>query len=260
MKKLQILVTIAFIISIMSFGAFAMPEAGAAPNSNVENSNTEKGNVENNNTGKSNVENNNTEKSNVENNNTGKSNVENNNTGKSNVENNNTGKSNVENNNTEKSNVENNNTGKSNVENNNTGKSNVENNNKEKSKTENKGGILKKDKCGKCKDPLKRLEERKESIRKDLKEGKITKEKAEELTKKIDERIAKVKEFNSLTLPQKKEHLSKNFSSHLEKQIKDGRITKEEGEKIQADFNKQLESWDGKEPPKFMHKIKKHRD
>lgn len=211
MKKLQILVTIAFIISIMSFGVFAMPEADAGPNSNIE---------------------------------------------KSNIENNNTEKGNVENNNTEKSNIENNNTGKSNVENNNTGKSNVENSNKE-----NKGGILKKGKCGKCnKDPLKRLEERKESIQKDLKEGRITKEKAEELTKKIDERIVKVKEFNSLTLPQKKEHLSKNFSSHLEKQIKDGRITKEEGEKIQADFNKQLESWDGKEPPKFMHKIKKHRD
>ncbi len=246
MKKLQILVTIAFIISIMSFGVFAMPEADAGPNSNIE-----KSNIENNNTEKGNVENNNTEKSNIENNNTKKGNVENNNTGKSNVENNNTGKSNVENNNTEKGNVENNNTGKS----------NVENNNKEKSNTENKGGILKKGKCGKCnKDPLKRLEERKESIQKDLKEGKITKEKAEELTKKIDERIVKVKEFNSLTLPQKKEHLSKNFSSHLEKQIKDGRITKEEGEKIQADFNKQLESWDGKEPPKFMHKIKKHKD
>jgi hypothetical protein len=226
LKKLQILVTIAFIISIMSFGVFAMPEAGAGPNSNIE-----------------------------------KSNIDNNNTEKSNVENNNTEKSNIENNNTEKGNVENNNTGKSNVENNNTGKSNVENNNKEKSNIENKGGILKKGKCGKCsKDPLKRLEERKESIQKDLKEGRITKEKAEELTKKIDERIVKVKEFNSLTLPQKKEHLSKNFSSHLEKQIKDGRITKEEGEKIQADFNKQLESWDGKEPPKFMHKIKKHRD
>lgn len=201
MKKLQILVTIAFIISIMSFGAFAMPEAGAGPNSNVENNNTEK--------------------------------------------------SNIENNNTEKSNLENNNSGKSNVENNNKAKGNIENN----------GGILKKDKCGKCKkDPLKRLEERKESIRKDLKEGKITKEKAEELTKKIDGRIAKIKEFNSLTLPEKKEHLSKKFSTHLERQIQDGRITKEEGEKLQADFNKQLESWDGKEPPKFMHKIKKHKD
>lgn len=186
MKKLQILVTVAFIISIMSFGTFAMPEAGAGPNSNVENSNIENNNIE---------------------------------------------------------------------------KGDVENNNNEKGNIENNGGKLKKDKCGKCKnDPLKRLEERKESIRKDLKEGKITKEKAEELTKKIDGRIAKIKEFNSLTLPEKKEHLSKKFSSHLEKQIQDGRITKEEGEKLQADFNKQLESWDGKEPPKFMHKIKKHKD
>lgn len=118
-----------------------------------------------------------------------------------------------------------------------------------------------KEKCEDChKDPIKRLEERKQEIQKDLKEGKIPKEKADELTKKIDERIEKIKKFNSLTLPEKKEHLTKNFKLRLEQQIKDGRITKEEGENLLSDFNKQLESWDGKQPPKFIHNLKKHKD
>ncbi len=138
-------------------------------------------------------------------------------------------------------------------------------NNIENSKAGNKDSektdIENKDKCDNChKDPIERLEEKKQEIQKDLKEGKIAKEKADELTKKIDERIEKIKKFNSLTLPEKKEHLSKNFNSRLEQQIKDGRITKEEGENLLADFNKQLESWDGKQPPKFIHNLKKHKD
>lgn len=156
MKKLQILVTIAFIISIMSFSSFALPDAGTQPENKIEKSNSN---------------------------------------------------------------------------------------------------------CDKChKDPLKRLEERKGKIQQDLKDGKITKEKADELSSKIDQRIAKINEFNSLTLPEKKEHLSKKFNSYIEKQVKDGRITQEEGSNMLSDFNKQLENWDGKEPPKFIHKMKKGKE
>lgn len=104
------------------------------------------------------------------------------------------------------------------------------------------------------KDPLKRLEERKENIQKEYKEGKLTKEKADELTQKIDKHIAKIKEFNSLSLPQKKEHLSIKFKSHIEREVQDGKITKEEGEKIIKDFNKELDNWDGKEFPRFIGK------
>lgn len=147
------------------------------------------------------------------------------------------------------------------VENKNTEKASTEKSSNGEGNAENNKGMLHKDKCGKCgKDPLKRLEERKESIRQELEKGNITKEKADELTKKIDERITKIKEFNSLTLPEKKEHLSKKFNSHLDKNIKDGRITKEEGDILLKDFNKQLEGWDGKEPLKFMHRYKKHKD
>jgi len=116
------------------------------------------------------------------------------------------------------------------------------------------------DKHEKCnKDPLKRLENRKESIQKEYKEGKITKERADELTQKLDKHIAKIKEFNSLSLPQKKEHLSSKVKSRIEQEVKDGKISKEEGDKILKDFNKDLENWDGKEFPKFMGKDNKHK-
>ncbi len=168
MKKLQILVTIAFIISIMSFTAFAeTPATGAESNSQLEN-------------------------------------------------------------------------------------------NKEilKGDKGDKGG--KGDKCDKCrKDPIKRLEERKERVRKDFTEGKITKEEADKITKKLDEHITKINEFNSLSLPEKKEHLSKKFNTHLDNQITEGKLTKEEGAKLLEEFNKDLKDWDGKQPPRFMHKLRK---
>ncbi len=105
---------------------------------------------------------------------------------------------------------------------------------------------------------LKRLEGKKEDIRKQYEEGKIDQKEAEEITQKLDRRIARIKEFNSLPLPEKKERLSNKFKYHLEQNIKDGKVTKEEGEKILKDFNKSLENWDGKESPKFMHKHHKN--
>lgn len=119
-----------------------------------------------------------------------------------------------------------------------------------------KTGILKHKDCDNCdKDPLKRLQERKELIQKEYKEGKITKEKADELTERIDKHIQKVKEFNSMSLPQKKEHLKAKFKAHIEKEIKNGKITKEEGDKLLGEFDKELEKWDGTAGfPKFMHK------
>lgn len=185
MKKLQILVTIAFIISIMSMNAFALPQTGTEPNGNIQNGNIQNGSNPNNISPNSS-----------------------------------------------------------------TPKSNAKSNE----------GKAEKGKCHKHhidhKDPLQKLQEKKEDIGKDLKEGKITKEKADELTKRIDERIRQINEFNSLPLSEKKQQLSKIFNSNLEKKILEGKLTKEEGEKLLADFNKQLEKWDGKDFPHFTHKGK----
>lgn len=114
------------------------------------------------------------------------------------------------------------------------------------------------DKCDKChKDPIKRLEEKKQSIQKELKEGRISKEKADEMTREIDEHIQKIKEFNSLPLPQKKEKMYSRFQSHIENNVKAGKITKEEGEKLLTEFKKELDKWDGKGYLKIVKKDKK---
>ncbi len=190
MKKLQILVTIAFIISIMSMNAFALPQTGPEPNGNMQNGNIQNGSNPNNSNPNNSSPNSSTPKSN----------------------------------------------------------------------TKSNEGKAEKGKCHKHhkdhKDPLQKLQEKKDDIGKDLKEGKITKEKADELTKRIDERIRQINEFNSLPLPEKKQQLSKIFKSNLEKKILEGKLTKEEGEKLLADFNKQLEKWDGKDFPHFTHKGK----
>ena len=102
-------------------------------------------------------------------------------------------------------------------------------------------------------DPLKRLELKKENIQKEYKAGKITKKEADELIEKVDKHIAKVKEFNSLSLPQKKDRLSSKVKTRIEQEVKDGKLTKEEGEKLIKEFNNNLENWDGKEFPRFMH-------
>lgn len=100
--------------------------------------------------------------------------------------------------------------------------------------------------------PLKKLEEKKEIIEKEYQDGKITKEQAEEKQEKIDKHIEKVKEFEKLPLPQKKEKISDKVKSKIEKDVQEGKITKDEGDKILKEFNQNLEKWDGSENPKMM--------
>lgn len=128
--------------------------------------------------------------------------------------------------------------------------------------SEQNTGLFKCDEKDNCsekgdKDPLKRLEDKKERILKDYSEGKISKEQADELTKKIDEHILKIREFESLPLAKKKEHLFSRFKSCIDQQIKEGKITNEEGQKLLSEFSKELQKWDGKGFPKFMGKCKK---
>ncbi|ACL75527.1 hypothetical protein [Ruminiclostridium cellulolyticum] len=127
---------------------------------------------------------------------------------------------------------------------------------------QHKEEIKDKEKCQKCrKDPLKYLEDKKQSIEKDLKEGRISKEEADEKIKEIDQRIQKIKEFNSLPLSEKKAKIYSRFQKHIDKKVSDGIITNEEGQKLLTEFKKELDQWDGKDFPKFnMDKMdhKKH--
>jgi len=101
----------------------------------------------------------------------------------------------------------------------------------------------------KVEDPVKALERKKEKIQSLLKEGKISKEKADALISKIDEKIKKIEEFNKLPLEQKKEKLISKFKSYTERKVKEGKLTREKADELIKDFTERIQKWDGKGYP-----------
>lgn len=100
-------------------------------------------------------------------------------------------------------------------------------------------------------DPIKVLESRKEKIQTMLKEGKITKEKADAITARINAKISEIQEFNKLTVKQKKEKLMSDFKAHAEKKIEKGKITREKADAMLREFAEKIEKWDGNGYPSF---------
>ncbi|MCR4434934.1 MAG: hypothetical protein QHH06_05315 [Clostridiales bacterium] len=125
----------------------------------------------------------------------------------------------------------------------------------DKEKKENAEKNLKGE-CGgnRQKDPLQALQDKKERVQSLLKEGKITKEKADAIIAKIDLKIKNIKEFNSLTLPQKKDRLKSNFKASMDKKVKDGKLTQDKANELIKDFNEKVEKWDGSGYPEFCGK------
>jgi hypothetical protein len=96
------------------------------------------------------------------------------------------------------------------------------------------------------KDPIKALECKKEKVQSLLREGKITKEEAAEITARLDERIAKIKEFNKLTLPEKKAKLMEKHKAFIEMKVKEGTLSREKADAAIKEFNDRISKWDGK--------------
>jgi lipoate-protein ligase A len=95
-------------------------------------------------------------------------------------------------------------------------------------------------------------------IRAKLKEGKITKEKADKITAKIDSRIEKIQQFNSLTTQQKKDKLIGDFKASLDEKVKAGRLTQEMADELLKKYTDKVNQWDGSGYPKFARKGCKH--
>lgn len=111
---------------------------------------------------------------------------------------------------------------------------------------------------GKCtvefKDQIKSLENRKETILKLEKEGKISKEEADKKIKKIDSKVKGIKEFNKLTVEQKREKVIAKFKEIMASQIKEGKISQEKADELISEYTKKIQEWDGKGVPRFYHK------
>jgi polyhydroxyalkanoate synthesis regulator phasin len=101
----------------------------------------------------------------------------------------------------------------------------------------------------KSEDPIKALKERKEKVKSLVKEGKISKEKADAINAKIDEKIKRIEEFNKLPVEQKREKLISGFQAFVERKVKEGKLTKEEAEELVKEFTDRIQKWNGKGYP-----------
>ncbi|HHV99254.1 MAG TPA: hypothetical protein GXX36_06740 [Clostridiaceae bacterium] len=110
------------------------------------------------------------------------------------------------------------------------------------------------------KDPIKYLEKMKQKVQTLLKEGKITKEEADRINAKIDEKIKMINEFNQLPLDKKREKLLSNLKDHLEKKVKEGKLTKNQMNKIMKEYEKKVKEWDGNGFPPAPFKRCKPKD
>lgn len=108
-----------------------------------------------------------------------------------------------------------------------------------------------------AKDPIGALESKKAEVQILLKEGKITKDNADKMTKRIDAKIAEIKEFNKLTLQQKKDRLIKDCKNRLDLLVKDGKIDRKKADGILKSYTEKIRQWDGTGYPKYFEKCMK---
>jgi hypothetical protein len=104
------------------------------------------------------------------------------------------------------------------------------------------------------KDPVKALENRKKELQTLVKDGKLTQEKADAISKKIDVKIKEINEFNKLSLQEKKDKLKEGMKTRLEQKVRDGRINQDQANKRLKEINEKIDNWDGNGYPRFFHK------
>lgn len=107
-------------------------------------------------------------------------------------------------------------------------------------------------------DPIKRLQEMKESIAKKAAEGKIDQKKADEITAKINEKIKQLEELNKLAPAQKKEKLKSMFKDAIDKKVNDGKLTRDKADEIIKKHNEKIDKWDGQGYPPVNFKGTRH--
>lgn len=104
------------------------------------------------------------------------------------------------------------------------------------------------------KDPIKALQDEKDKIQSMLRDGKITKEKADKITSRIEAKIKEIQEFNKLTVQEKKAKLIADFKASVEKKVKEGKIDKAKADDMLNRFTEKVNKWDGNGYPMFRHR------
>jgi len=104
------------------------------------------------------------------------------------------------------------------------------------------------------KDPLKALEKRRSEVQKLLKEGKISKEEAEEILKRIYKGIAEVKKFNKMSLEEKRAWLIRDCKDYLDSLVEKGEMEWNKAAEILEEYSEKIKNWNGEGYPRFFRK------
>ncbi|HEX9061058.1 MAG TPA: hypothetical protein VF941_12835, partial [Clostridia bacterium] len=95
-------------------------------------------------------------------------------------------------------------------------------------------------------DPVKGLENAKARIQELVKAGKLTQDKADKEIAQIDAKIKEIKDFNALTLDQKKAKLISDYKASIQKMVTAGKLTQDKADQMIKNYTDKINKWDGK--------------
>lgn len=106
-------------------------------------------------------------------------------------------------------------------------------------------------------DPTKKLENMKAMIEKKLADGKITQEKADTYTAKLDAAIKQLQDFNNLSLDQKKSTILSKVKANMDKKVQAGKLTQDKADAALAKITEKVNKWEGNGYPNIMSFVPK---
>lgn len=106
-------------------------------------------------------------------------------------------------------------------------------------------------------DPIKKLEDIKAKVTEKYNQGKISKEKYDNMISKINEKEQYIKELNSLTLSQKRQKLISDFTANLNKKVQSGKILQDKANELIKKYTDKVNKWDGTGFPPGMKGFKR---
>ncbi|WP_434639649.1 hypothetical protein PQ743_10000 [Thermoanaerobacterium thermosaccharolyticum] len=114
-------------------------------------------------------------------------------------------------------------------------------------------------KTSKKADPIQLLENLKAKIEEKYSQGKISQNQENNIITKINSAEQKIENFNNMTLDQKKQTLIDYFTTIVNNQVKNGKITQDKANTLIKNFTDKVNKWDGTGyPPVVMKYLKRY--
>ncbi|ADL69453.1 hypothetical protein Tthe_1969 [Thermoanaerobacterium thermosaccharolyticum DSM 571] len=114
-------------------------------------------------------------------------------------------------------------------------------------------------KTSKKADPIQLLENLKAKIEEKYSQGKISQNQENNIITKINSAEQKIENFNNMTLDQKKQTLIDYFTTIVNNEVKNGKITQDKANTLIKNFTDKVNKWDGTGyPPVVMKYLKRY--